>query len=95
MAPPGGWFDRETVEIARHLGYVFLFSCKVGLTDLTQIPFVYKRNEVLRRMSLEEFQNLLVPVNSFPYKLKQALKFLLHGFIGTKNYIALGHAIKE
>ena len=93
LAPPGGWFDNDTEKIALKQGYDFLFGCEIGLNDLTDNPFVYKRIEVLRGMSLAEFQDLLVPVRAFGYKLEQSLKFVLHSIIGTSNYVKLSHAI--
>lgn len=91
LAPPGGWFDTETEKIALQQGYDFFFSCEIGLNDLTENPFVYKRIEVLRSMSLKEFQDLLVPTRAFEYKLEQSLKFALHSLIGTSNYVKLSH----
>ena len=93
LAPPGGWFNHTTEKIARQQGYHFVFSCEIGLNDLTQTPFVYRRIEVLRGMSLAEFQNLLEPSRAAVYKLKQSLKFFLHSIIGTDNYVKLSHAL--
>lgn len=93
FAPPGGWFNGKAEKIAHQQGYDFLFSCEIGLNDLTEKLFVYKRIEVLRKTSLAEFQDLLVPTRVFEYKLEQSLKFVLHWLIGTDNYVNLSHAI--
>ena len=93
LAPPGGWFNTKTIINARQQGYEFIFSCEIGLNDLTQKPFVYKRIEVLRNMSLAKFKDLLIPSRAFGYKIKQSLKFVLHWLIGTENYVKLAHAI--
>lgn len=94
LAPPGGWFNKTTVYLAQQEGYSSIFSCEIGLNDLTENPFVYKRIEVVRGMSLSEFKDLLVPARAFGYKFSQSLKFFLHDLIGTANYQKLSHAFQ-
>lgn len=91
IAPPGGWYNSDAVVISKRLGYKFLFSCEIGLNNLTKKPFVYKRIEVLRGMQLNEFKKLLAPKKVFPYKIIQSIKFALHYIIGTDKYVQLSH----
>lgn len=86
FAPPGGWFNADVIRAAKNVGYLLFFGCEIGTNDLSKMPFVYRRIEVLGNMSFEEFQQLLDPPQILPYKVVQSLKFTLHSLIGSKNY---------
>jgi peptidoglycan/xylan/chitin deacetylase (PgdA/CDA1 family) len=86
FAPPGGWFNGDVVKAARDVGYQQFFGCEIGTNDLSKIPFIYKRIEVLGNMSFEEFQQLLDPPQILIYKVVQSMKYLLHDIFGSRRY---------
>ncbi len=86
IAPPGGWFDNIVVENAKKVGYSALFGCEIGVNDLNEGQYVYKRNEVLGKMTNDEFKGLLTPTEILPYKLNQAIKFIIHDILGSEKY---------
>lgn len=86
FALPGGWFNTDVVKAARDVGYQQFFGCEIGTNDLSKMPFVYRRIEVLGNMSFKEFQQLLDPPQILIYKVVQSLKFFLHDIIGPRRY---------
>jgi peptidoglycan/xylan/chitin deacetylase (PgdA/CDA1 family) len=93
FAPPGGWYNENVIRAARTTGYDLFFGCAIGVNDLSRKPFVYKRIEVLRDMSFDQFKDLLHPQNILAYKVKQSIKFLLHDLVGSRNYAKLSRGI--
>ena len=80
-------------EVAKDVGYKFLFSCEIGTNDLKNHPFVYRRIEVTGDMSINEFSRLLNPPQILSYKIMQSLKFFLHYLIGSNNYKKLASTL--
>lgn len=90
FAPPGGWYNDLVVQVAQNVGYTAFFSCEIGVNDLEQPAYIFKRIEVLGDMSLDEFKKLLSPPEILGYKIKQSVKFFVHRMLGSENYKKLG-----
>lgn len=86
FAPPGGWYNDLVEQIAKNVGYTAFFSCDIGVNDITQPIYIYKRIEVLGNISRDEFIRLLSPPQVLGYKLRQSIKFFIHRLLGTSNY---------
>ena len=93
LAPPGGWFNNETLKIGKSVGYNSIFGCEIGTNDLRKKNYVYKRIEVLSDMQLDDFQQLLTPRKVLRYKVMQTLKFYMHSLLGSKNYEKLSSLV--
>lgn len=92
FAPPGGWYTERDVQIVKKAGYKAFFSCEIGVNDISEPPFIYKRIEVLGDMSMNDFERLLLPEKALVYKLEQLIKFAVHRLIGSNQYKMLSEA---
>lgn len=95
FAPPGGWYNKDTLKAAQEAGYKFFFSCEIGTNDLQERPFVYKRIEVTGDMDMAEFERLLNPPDILRYKIMQSLKFLVHDLLGSNRYHELSSLLSS
>lgn len=89
FAPPGGWYNSDTLKAAHEVGYKFFFGCEIGKNDLRKRPFVFKRVEVTGNVDMAEFVRLLNPPEILKYKVIQSFKFFVHNILGSKRYQAL------
>lgn len=93
FAPPGGWYNDSVVKAAKDIGYTAFFTCEIGVNDITQPIYEYKRIEVTGDMTLDEFKELLTTSHIVDYKIIQSIKFLAHRLVGSDLYLKLSEAL--
>lgn len=90
FAPPGGWFNEDTLRVARAAGYRHFSSCIVGVNPEGEQRFVYRRVTVSGTASSDDFARLLTRSGLLRERIMQRCKHLLQGIIGTARYTRLG-----
>lgn len=95
FAPPGGWYSDLALTLSKAAGYGAFFSCEIGVNDITQPTYVYKRIEVLGDMPFDEFKRLLIPSRIVDYKILQSIKFMVRRVLGSHNYTKLSELLKN
>jgi len=88
FAPPGGWFNGETVAAARSAGYRGFFSCDFGLNRGGR-EYVSPRANVSGTLSLESFRRLVGVRGLLRERLTQRFRFLVRGLLGTTKSLEL------
>ena len=95
FAPPGGWYNNEVLKAAKAVGYEAFFGCEIGINDMYENPFIYKRIEVFGNISNKEFKEILEPANLLEDKIIQSVKFFIHDTIGINNYKKIGNLLNN
>lgn len=88
FAPPGGWFNGETVAAARTAGYRGFFSCNFGL-DRGGGEYVSPRASVSGTLALEDFRRLTGARGLLRERFMQRLRFLVRDLLGTTRSLEL------
>lgn len=95
LAPPGGWYDAESVRLTRAAGYRHLFSCLVGVNPPGADDLVYRRVSVPGAISPEAFVRLISPSGLLRERVKQRIKLVAHGLIGSTRYVAVSDWLRR
>jgi peptidoglycan/xylan/chitin deacetylase (PgdA/CDA1 family) len=86
IAYPGGHFDHETIECCQEAGFHSALSCKVGKNSANENPFIYRRIEIRRHTSTNQFIKALTTKVIFFHQLVELLKMIVRKTFGLTIY---------
>jgi len=92
---PRGLYSKKMSEVARGMGYRFLFSSFSGNATLISNPYCMKRFAILGNYSMKEFESIVKKDPTFIAKklIEQAIKNGIQKTIGVERYDSLKKAI--
>jgi len=86
FAFPGGHYNQHVLKLLSLCGYNGACSCHQGLNDMNTSPYLLKRIEIRKNVSINEFEKIFQPANIGFYQLVDLCKFFFRKAIGLKAY---------
>lgn len=86
IAFPGGHYNSKVLGLLKVSGYKGACSCLQGLNSSKINPWLLKRIEIRKNVSVDEFKRIFNPLNITFYQTVDLMKGLLRSTIGLKTY---------
>jgi len=86
FAFPGGHYNRNVLMSLKSSGYKGACSCLQGFNDLETNPYLLKRIEVRKKLSLNQFEHIFHPTHLIFYQFVDLFKSLIRLCVGLDTY---------